>query len=112
MADWAFGISLLLMVASVGLVATKGLNFGVDFIGGQMIRATFTQSATAPVTELRETVGSLGYGDPTIQRFGAENQVSIRMKLPDGADKNPETCQCNGGENHQQLEGRPSRCTD
>ncbi|MFN7718685.1 MAG: protein translocase subunit SecF, partial [Sphingomonadaceae bacterium] len=57
---WAFAISLLLMAASVGLVATKGLNFGVDFIGGQMIRATFTQSATAPVTELRETVGSLG----------------------------------------------------
>jgi preprotein translocase subunit SecF len=87
---WAFAISLLLMAASVGLVATKGLNFGVDFIGGQMIRATFTQSTTAPVTELRETVGSLGYGDPTIQRFGAENQVSIRMKLPEGADKNPE----------------------
>ena len=87
---WAFAISLVLMAASVGLVATKGLNFGVDFIGGQMIRATFTQSPTAPVTELRETVGRLGYGDPTIQRFGAENQVSIRMKLPEGADKNPE----------------------
>jgi preprotein translocase subunit SecF len=86
----AFVISLLLMAASVGLVATKGLNFGVDFIGGQMIRATFTQAAAAPVTELREKVGSLGYGEPTIQRFGAENQVSIRMKLPDGADKNPE----------------------
>jgi preprotein translocase subunit SecF len=87
---WAFAISLVLMAASVGLVATKGLNFGVDFIGGQMIRATFTQSAAAPVTELRDTVGSLGYGEPTIQRFGAENQVSIRMKLPEGADKNPE----------------------
>jgi preprotein translocase subunit SecF len=88
--NWAFGVSLLLMIASIGLVATKGLNFGVDFIGGQMIRATFTQTSAAPVAELRETVGSLGFGDPTIQRFGAENQVSIRMKLPDGADKNPE----------------------
>lgn len=87
---WAFAISLVLMAASVGLVATKGLNFGVDFIGGQMIRATFVQSAEAPVTELRERIGVLGYGDPTIQRFGQENQVSIRMKLPDGADKNPE----------------------
>lgn len=86
----AFVISLLLMAASVGLVATKGLNFGVDFIGGQMIRATFTQAAAAPVAELREKVATLGYGEPTIQRFGAENQVSIRMKLPDGADKNPE----------------------
>lgn len=86
----AFGLSIIFMIASVGLVATKGLNFGVDFIGGQMIRATFTQSAEAPVTELRDKVGALGYGDPTIQRFGKENQVSIRMKLPDGADKQPE----------------------
>ncbi len=87
---WAFAISLVLMAASIGLVATKGLNFGVDFIGGQMIRATFTQDATAPITELRAKVDTLGYGEPTIQRFGQENQVSIRMKLPEGADKNPE----------------------
>lgn len=86
----AFGVSLLLMIASLVLVGTRGLNFGVDFIGGQMIRATFTQTAEAPVSELRGKVSGLGYGDPTIQRFGAENQVSIRMKLPDGADKQPE----------------------
>ena len=86
----AFGISILLMIASIALVATRGLNFGVDFIGGQMIRTTFVGEAKAPVEELRETVGALGYGEPTIQRFGAENQVSIRMKLPDGADQKPE----------------------
>ena len=55
----AFGLSIFFMIASVGLVATKGLNFGVDFIGGQMIRATFTQSAEAPVTELREPSRSI-----------------------------------------------------
>lgn len=86
----AFSISILLMVASMALLFTKGLNYGVDFIGGQMIRTTFVGEKVAPVEELRNTVGSLGYGDPTIQRFGAENQVSIRMKLPDGADKKPE----------------------
>ncbi len=86
----AFGISVLLLVASIALVATRGLNFGVDFIGGQMIRTTFVGERQAPVEELRQSVGTLGYGDPTIQRFGQENQVSIRMKLPDGADKRPE----------------------
>lgn len=86
----AFGISILLMIASVLLMATRGLNYGVDFIGGQMIRTTFVGEKVAPVEELRQTVGALGYGDPTIQRFGAENQVSIRMKLPDGAEANPE----------------------
>lgn len=86
----AFAISILLMIASVGLVATKGLNYGVDFIGGQMIRATFEQTVAAPVEDLREVVGNLGYGEPTIQRFGKENQVSIRLKLPDGAEQKPE----------------------
>ena len=82
-------ISLLLMAASIGLVATKGLNLGVDFIGGQMIRATFVQSAAAPVGELRTSVGALGYGEPIIQQFGKPNEISIRMKLPEGAEKDP-----------------------
>ena len=74
----AFGLSIFFMIASVGLVATKGLNFGVDFIGGQMIRATFTQSAEAPVTELRDKVGALGYGDPLgEQRRGEGGQIEV-----------------------------------
>ena len=81
--------SLLLMAASWGLVLTKGLNLGVDFIGGQMIRVTFERSAEAPVGALRGEVTRLGYGEPTIQRFGKPNEISIRMKLPEGADKDP-----------------------
>jgi preprotein translocase subunit SecF len=82
-------VSMILMAASIGLVATKGLNLGVDFIGGQMIRATFVQSAEAPVGELRESVGALGYGEPIIQQFGKPNEISIRMKLPEGSERNP-----------------------
>ncbi len=83
-------VSLLLMAASLGLVFGKGLNLGVDFIGGQMIRATFVQSADAPVVELRDQIGALGYGEPQIQRYGKPNEVSIRMKLPEGSDADPE----------------------
>ncbi|MEN9683165.1 MAG: protein translocase subunit SecF [Pseudomonadota bacterium] len=81
-------VSLLLMAASMTLVFTKGLNLGVDFVGGQMIRATFTQSAVAPVVQLREEVGRLGYGEPIIQQFGKPNEVSVRMKLPAGSESN------------------------
>ncbi|MDE2595914.1 MAG: protein translocase subunit SecF [Sphingomonadales bacterium] len=79
-------MSLLLMAASLALVFTKGLNLGVDFVGGQMIRVTFERSATAPVAALRGEVASLGYGEPIIQQFGKPNEVSIRMKLPHGSD--------------------------
>ena len=81
-------VSFLLMAASLALVFTKGLNLGVDFVGGQMIRVTFERSATAPVVELREEVGALGFGEPIIQQFGKPNEVSIRMKLPEGSDDN------------------------
>jgi preprotein translocase subunit SecF len=84
-----YAVSLLLMAASLTLVFTKGLNLGVDFIGGQMVRVTFVESREAPVAELRETVDKLGYGEPVIQRFGKANEVSIRMKLPDGSERDP-----------------------
>lgn len=83
-------VSVLLMIASWALVATQGLNYGVDFAGGQEIRATFVGEEEAPVAELRQTVGALEeVEDPVIQRFGAENQVSIRVKLPPEAEGDP-----------------------
>ena len=81
-----YAMSALLMAASIFLVFTKGLNLGVDFVGGQMIRVTFTQSAEAPVAELRTQVGELGYGEPIIQQFGKPNEISVRMKLPEGSE--------------------------
>jgi len=86
----AMAFSILTIIASIGLVAAKGLNFGVDFIGGQMIQATFTETETAPIGELRDSIGALGYGEATIQRFGDDNEVSIRMRLPAEAESRPE----------------------
>ncbi|MEQ8410786.1 MAG: protein translocase subunit SecF [Erythrobacter sp.] len=85
-----FFASVLLVAASWGLVFFNGLNLGVDFAGGQEIQATFTDSAEAPVPELRESIGAIeGVGDPVVQRFGEANQVSIRVKLPPEAEGNP-----------------------
>jgi preprotein translocase subunit SecF len=84
-----YAISLLLMAASITLAFTKGLNLGVDFVGGQMTSATFVQSE-APVDDLRESIAQLGYGEPIVQQVGQPNEVSIRMKLPQGAGARPE----------------------
>ncbi|MBW8783510.1 MAG: protein translocase subunit SecF [Novosphingobium sp.] len=83
-----FAVSGLLVIASWVLIFTQGLNLGVDFVGGQMIRVTFTHSAAAPVGQLRGEITGLGYGEPMIQRFGGANEVSIRMKLPAGSEQN------------------------
>ncbi len=88
-----FAISILLIAASWALVLTKGLNYGVDFAGGLEVRATFTQSTEAPIAELRSEVEALGYGSPVVQRFGEDNQVSIRVRLPDEVSADKEAAQ-------------------
>ncbi|MBU1253958.1 protein translocase subunit SecF [Qipengyuania sp. DY56-A-20] len=86
-----FVFSLFLILGSWTLVAVNGLNYGVDFAGGQEIRVTFVGEAEAPVAEIRETVDALpAVENPIIQRFGEPNQVSIRVALPDEAEGDPE----------------------
>ena len=100
-----FAVSILLIAASWALVFTKGLNYGVDFAGGLEVRATFTQSAEAPVSELREKVATLGYGDPVVQRFGEDNQVSIRVRLPDEVSADKEAAQAAANDIVETLQG-------
>ena len=78
----ALVLSIIATVASLALVAVRGLNLGVDFVGGQMVRATFSQRA--PIEDIRNRVESLGIGDASIQEFGDPNTLQIRLPLPKG----------------------------
>ncbi len=78
----AMAISFLTILASLALVATRGLNLGVDFVGGQMMRVEFTNPP--PMEDLRAKIEQLGVGDATIQQFGSPKDVSIRTPLPEG----------------------------
>ncbi|WP_260923159.1 protein translocase subunit SecF [Novosphingobium sp. 9] len=84
-----YAISIVLICASWALILTKGFNYGVDFAGGQEIQATFVGEAQAPTAQLREQLDKLGFTDPVIQGYGADNQVSIRVRLPASAEGNP-----------------------
>ncbi|MCK0128738.1 protein translocase subunit SecF [Erythrobacter sp. F6033] len=84
-----FAISMLLIVASWTAVMTQGLNYGVDFAGGQEVQLTFEGIDQAPVADLREKVAGLGYGTPVVQEFGAPNIVSIRVPLPEDVESTP-----------------------
>jgi preprotein translocase subunit SecF len=80
----ALGVSMLMIAASIALMAMKGLNFGVDFVGGQVIRTTFAQPPS--LDRLRSEVGGLGLGEPSIQEFGSPREIAIRMPLPEGGE--------------------------
>src|SRR5688572_6813580 len=77
-------LSLLLTVASLLLVGFKGLNLGVDFLGGQMIRVTFSQPVD--VGQLRDRVGGLNLGDASIQESGGPTTYQIRLPKPEGGE--------------------------
>jgi preprotein translocase subunit SecF len=81
----AIMISTLLIAASIALIAIKGLNFGVDFAGGQMIRVSFQQPPS--LDDLRSEVSQLGLGEPSIQEFGSTREVAIRLPLPPGGEE-------------------------
>ena len=58
-------LSLIATVASLGYTMYRGLNLGVDFVGGQLVRVTFPQPVN--VEQLRGQVDGLQLGEASIQ---------------------------------------------
>lgn len=82
----AIVVSIVMMLVSVVLVATVGLNYGIDFRGGTLIE--IKTKGPANMGSLRSQLGSLGLGDVQIQEFGAPDEVLIRVEQQQGGDAN------------------------
>jgi len=80
-----FVLSALLLVASVGLFAFKGLNYGIDFKGGILLDVR--TEGPADLAELRRTLGGLGIGEIALQEFGAPDDVLIRLQQQEGGEE-------------------------
>ena len=79
-----FAFSVLLIVASLGLFLTKGLNYGIDFKGGILIE--IKTDGPADIADLRNRLESLDLGEVALQEFGAPDDVLIRVQKQDGGD--------------------------
>lgn len=80
----ALVLSLLVTVASISFTIYRGLNLGVDFVGGQLIRVTFAQPID--VERLRSRVDGMHLGEASIQEFGGPKTFQIRLPKPGGGD--------------------------
>jgi preprotein translocase subunit SecF len=75
----AMVMSIILVLASYALLATKGLNYGVDFAGGTVIQVKYDK--TAPIDDMRKKLKSNDMFDgASITEFGSPDEVVIRMK--------------------------------
>lgn len=72
------GISFLLVTASIVLLLTKGLNFGIDFAGGTIVQVKYEQKA--PIDKIRDTLKSTNYSNASISEFGSPEEIVIRVK--------------------------------
>jgi preprotein translocase subunit SecF len=70
-------LSLVLVLSSIGIFFTKGLNFGIDFRGGILVE--IKTNGPADINALRDNLGSLGLGDVSIQEFGAPGDEEAQM---------------------------------
>src|SRR5690348_11661888 len=76
-------LSLIATVTSISYTVYRGLNLGVDFVGGQLIRVSFQQPID--VEQLRAKVDSLHLGEASISEFGSAKTFQIRLPKPPGS---------------------------
>ncbi len=75
---FALAFSILMLVASVVSLSTKGIVFGLDFSGGTQIEVGYEKPADVSV--LRQQLVSAGFESPVVVHFGAETDVLIRLQ--------------------------------
>ena len=70
-------VSLVLTLASVALLSTRGLNFGIDFTGGVLVEVVYPQSTE--LDAVRKDLVDAGYHNAVAQYFGGTQNVLIRL---------------------------------
>ncbi len=79
-----FMVSVVLIIAAMGLFGVRGLNYGIDFQGGIMIDVK--TEGPADIASMRSTLSGLGLGEVALQEFGAPDDVLIRLQKQEGGD--------------------------
>lgn len=72
----AVSIALILFLASLGSIAVKGFNFGLDFTGGTLVELNYAEAAD--LNSIRGQLQAGGFEDAVVQSFGAITDVLIR----------------------------------
>ncbi|WP_257284683.1 protein translocase subunit SecF [Endozoicomonas sp. SESOKO1] len=74
---YASVLSLLLMLGSVGALAAKGINWGLDFTGGTLIELVYDQPVKT--ADIRDQLATAGYENVVVQEFGSAEDILVRI---------------------------------
>jgi preprotein translocase subunit SecF len=81
MRKYTITIAILLMIASIALIAVKGLNYGMQFNGGVSMVVDYQQSVD--IADVRAALDKGGLDHAMVQSLGGTREVSIRLQPKD-----------------------------
>ena len=70
-------VSILLVLLSLASLATRGLNFGIDFTGGVLVEVDYPQAVE--LDAVRSTLDAGGFPGAVVQNFGSASDVLVRL---------------------------------
>ena len=73
----ALVFSAVFVIVSLGSLATRGLDFGIDFTGGILLEVGYEQPAN--LEAIRGNLADAGFLDAQVQLFGRETDVLVRL---------------------------------
>jgi preprotein translocase subunit SecF len=80
----AFAVSLVLILISLASLATRGLNFGIEFRGGVVIEAGFPESVE--LSPVRAALEEGGFERTVVQHFGSSREITVQLLAEEGMD--------------------------
>ena len=72
-------ISIILTLASIFFICTKGLNLGLDFTGGVAAELNYSQPVKS--TDVSSALTKAGFKDPVVQTLGSDRDLMVRMPV-------------------------------
>ena len=79
---YSIALAVLLMITSIGLIAVRGLNYGLDFTGGVLVEVSYAQSVDT--NTVRQTLETAGFDHALVQSFGGTRDFTIRLQPKPG----------------------------
>ena len=74
--------SLVLIIISIASLATKNLNYGIDFTGGYLVEVAYPESVE--LEPIRATMEQNGFSDAQVQHFGTSTDILVRLAPREG----------------------------